>query len=232
MTPAPDPPSTTARPGEAPCLRRFAPVRSATHCVYAPSSRLWGSPEWDHDRTPEENLGAMLPVLCDFIDQARAASLDGFVIELPEPRFGTTVDALAQTTHAVLKFLSDHDPADGHTMAAEIETVSWCFCFGGELFFVNTFGPCYPAEHSRYAFGADASYVLLQPRHSFGRVLRPGETVLPAVVRERIRRDYDRHDRGYDPHISSNPCEAWRVVRPLGADDPVVRWWELPAVFP
>jgi hypothetical protein len=232
MTRPPGAATSQPPPDRAPCLERFAPIRNGTHCIYAPSSRLWGGPAYDPALTAEENLAATLPVLCDFLDRARTDRLDGFVIELADRRFGADVPSLARSTHAVLRHLSDHDPAGEHPLDAEIETVSWCFSFGAEPIFVNTFAPCYPPAHSRYAFGSQSTYILLQPRHSFGRVLRPGETVLPPAVRQRIRDAYAGHDRGYDPHISSNPYEAWRIVRPLGSGDPEVRWWETPAVFP
>ncbi|PPK65219.1 YqcI/YcgG family protein [Actinokineospora auranticolor] len=219
-------------PDQAPCLARFDPVRTGTHCVYAPASRLWGAPDYDRDRTPEENLAGAVPLLCDFIDHTYADNLDGFVVELAGERFGASVRALAQTTHAVLRFLSDHDPADSRCLYGEIERVSWCFAFGGEEFFVNTFAPCYPSAHSRYGFGIDRTYLLIQPRPSFTRVLRPGETVLPPPVREKVRRDYADNGRGYDPRASYCPYEAWRIVRPLDVDAPAVRWWETPAVFP
>ncbi|UGQ15272.1 YqcI/YcgG family protein [Yinghuangia sp. ASG 101] len=231
MTRSDDAATNRPPPEPAPCLARFAAVARGTHCVYAPSSRLWGSPAWDPAGTAHDNLDATLPVLCDFVDRSRAEQLDGFVIELAGPRFGRDVPSLARSTHAVLRHLSDHDPAGERSLDREIETLPWCFAFGGEPMFVNTFAPCYPPAHSRHAFGAEHTYVVLQPRHSFGRVLRPGETVLPPAVRERIRADYARHDRAYDPRISSHPHEAWRVVRPLAGTRPV-RWWETPAVFP
>ncbi len=210
---------------QAPSVDSFAPIRRATHCAYAAGSVIWGA------RPFELNLDGIAEDLARFVDAAGELRLDAFVIELPAA-FGETVDALAQTTNAVLRGLADRDPTGESVFDREVEDLSWCFAFGGDLLFVNTFAPCYPEAHSRYGFGVPSTFVLLQPRHSFARVVRPGETVLPVAVRQKIRADYEAHRRGYDVGISAVPYEAYRVVRPLHPGDPPVRWWTAPADLP
>lgn len=214
--PAPDEPSS---------VREARRIQLQTQCIYAAKSRIWGSPAWDEARSLEENVAAVVPDLADFVDASREEALDGYALELPE-RYGDTLQALARTTRRVLTTLGEHDPAGGRCMARPVEDPGWCFEFGGERFFVNTFAPCYGAGSSRYGFGSRSTFVLFQPRHSFAKAVRPGDSVLPDAVRGRIRADFAAMGRPYDSAISSIPFEAWRVIRPLRAGDPPVRWWE------
>jgi FPC/CPF motif-containing protein YcgG len=216
---------------QAAAVAAFAPIQRGTHCVYAGGSVIWGARPLQEAQSGEANIGAVAADLTRFIDAAGELRLDAFVIELPGD-WGATLARLAQTTHAVLRTLSEHDPLAEAVLDREIDDPSWCFAFGGDPLFVNTFAPCYPVAHSRYSFDVASTFVLLQPRHSFARVVRSGETVLPVTARHRIRRDYAAHERGYDHVISAMPFEARRIVRPLTPGDPPVRWWETPATFP
>jgi hypothetical protein len=220
-------PLTTDEPraDEPSSVREARRIQLRTQCIYAAKSRIWGSPAWNEARTLEQNVAAVVPDLAAFVDASRDEALDGYALELPE-RFGGTLAALARTTRAVLFTLSELDPAGGGCMARPVEDPGWCFEFGGERFFVNTFAPCYDEGNSRYGFGSRSTFILLQPRHSFAKAVRPGDSVLPDAVRGRIRADFAAQGRPYDTAISSIPFEAWRVIRPLRAGDPPVRWWE------
>ena len=204
----------------------FEPIRRGTHCLYAITSRLWGSPSYDEAMGFEENMDRVLEDMCDFLDVAREQRLDGYVLELPGSGFGENIEMLACTFHRVLRALSDRDPAGEHCLNQPIEDLAWSFALGGDKIFVNTFAPLYPEGHSRYGFGSSSTWVMFQPRHSFRRVAKTGETALPPHVRLRIREDHASHDRAYDPKLSAIPYEAYRCIRPLFPGDPEVRWWE------
>lgn len=214
-----------------PTAAAFAPVHRQTHCAYAAGSVIWGARPFDLGLSPEANVIAMAEDLACFVDAAAELRLDAIVVELPG-RFGSSLPRLAQTVHAVLHTLAGCDPAQGNVLGDEVEDPAWCFEFGGDPLFINTFAPCYPSRHSRYGFGVDSTFILMQPRHSFARVVREGESVLPVAVRRRIRADYAAHGRGYDVRISAIPFEAWRIVRPLAPADPPVRWWDAASRFP
>jgi FPC/CPF motif-containing protein YcgG len=217
---------------DSPTVVLFAPIHRQTHCAYAAGSVIWGARPYDEDLDARTNLCAMSEDLTRFVDAAGELRLDALVVALPG-RFGASIATLAQTVHAVLRTFTEHDPLGGEPLdPSQVEDPAWCFTFGGDPLFVNTFAPCYPERHSRYSFGAAATFVLIQPRHSFARVVRDGETVLPVAVRSKIRSDYASHGRGYDVEISAVPFEAYRIVRPLAAGDRPVRWWEAPALFP
>lgn len=205
---------------------RLVVIQQQTHCIFAPAARLWGSPPWQPALGLAGNLEHCLPHFIRFVDVARELRLDGYAITLPGAEHGATLALLARHTRGVLEFLSDRDPAGDHCMRRPIESPEWVFSFGGEPFFINTFAPCYPSGHSRYGFGADDVFVLLQPRHSFARAYGKAASVVPNVARARIRSDYAAHGRRYSTAISTVPFEAHRIVRPLQIDDPPVRFWE------
>jgi hypothetical protein len=207
-------------------VRNFEPIRRGTHCLYAATSRLWGSPPYDEAISFEENIDRVLQDMCDFLDVAREQRLDGYVLELPERGFAENIEILAHTFHRVLRALSDRDPAGEHCLDQPIEDLAWSFALGGDKIFVNTFAPFYPEGHSRYGFGSTSMWVMFQPRHSFRRVAQPGEIALPPHIRLRIREDHAAHDRAYDPKLSTIPYEAYRCIRPLFPGDSEVRWWE------
>lgn len=204
----------------------FEPIRRGTHCLYAATSRLWGSPPYDEPISFEENMERILEDMCDFLDVAREQRLDGYVLELPGCGFAENIEMLSRTFHRVLRVLSDRDPAGEHCLDQPIEDLAWSFALGGDKIFVNAFAPFYPEGHSRYGFGSSSTWIMFQPRHSFRRIAKPGETALPPHVRLRIRDDHAAHDRAYDPKLSAIPYEVYRCIRPLLPGDPEVRWWE------
>ncbi len=207
-------------------VRNFEPIRGGTHCLYAKTSRLWGSPPYYEAMGFEENMDRVIEDMCDFLDVAREQRLDGYVLELPGVGFAENLEMLAHTLHRVLRALSDRDPVGEHCLNQPIEDLAWSFALGGDKIFVNTFAPFYPEGHSRYGFGSSSMWVMFQPRHSFGRVAKTGETALSPQIRLRIREDHASHNRAYDPKLSAIPYEAYRCIRPLSPGDREVRWWE------
>lgn len=108
-----------------------------------------------------------------------------------------------------------------------IERSSWVFVLNE----IATFAPCYPACHSRFAFGASNSYVLLQPEISFARHSLPPDTPNttrrshPKTVRDRIRIAFRETGRPYLIQIAIHCPMVWDVVKPLHVGDDSVKWW-------
>jgi len=106
----------------------------------------------------------------------------------------------------------------------------WRFRFAGADFFVTTFAPCYPPTSSRYAFGANYAFVLLQPELSFLRHNLPDDTPVtldpPETIRDKTRLAFLGAGRGYHipPTIKYPPAE--HIVKPLKDDGKtVIHWW-------
>lgn len=211
--------------GDQPSRRRFLAIQKGTQCPYAAGSRLWGCPDWDSASSLASNLDRMLDDFGLFLNLAHEHALDGYILELPEPGYGETLEQLASTTRRILSHLSDRDPAGEHCMDGDVEDPSWAFSFGGERIFINAFARFYLVSHSRYGFACDRTYILFQPRHSFRKAFREGESALADDLRARIRKSYSDYGRPYSAAISASPCDAHRFVRPVDLSGRPVRWW-------
>ncbi len=209
-----------------PSVRNFTPLKAKTHCIYSAGSRLWGSPPLDETLSFKNNMRMVAQHMAHFINLSQAFKVDGYVIDLVDPKYGYSIEALARSMHAALRYLSDFDPACQRSMDQTIEDPAWCFAFGGEKIFINTFAPCYPENHSRYGFGSQSTMIVMQPRHSFAHVIRPDESTLSPTICQRIRRVFNENDRGYSGDLGLVPYEAYRCIRPMHPDAPPVRWWE------
>ena len=135
----------------------------------------------------------------------------------------------------MLKCISDHDPSGFYCMnKSYVSKVGWSFEFGGSPIFVTTFAPCYPETHSRYAFGAENSFILLQPMYSFA-IHDIGEDTphtnweCPVTVRDKIRVAYKVSKRPYYIRDTIYYPAAHDIVKPLkeGIGE-VVEWWRDP----
>ena len=113
-------------------------------------------------------LHRSIPALIKFLILGPSLHLDGFLFELPGDEFGYDIDQFGQGVRRVLTCISDHDPAGHHCMnKSYVSLKGWSFEFDNVPIFVTTFAPCYPENHSRYAFGAENGFILLQPMYSF-----------------------------------------------------------------
>ena len=177
-----------------------------------------------------------LPALMKFVVVGPSLHLDGFVFELPGDEFGKDVNSFGRGIRRILKCISDHDPAGFHCMnKSYLSKVGWSFEFDGVPIFVTTFAPCYPETHSRYAFGAQHAFVLLQPMYSFA-IHDNGEDTphtnweCPITVRDKIRVAYKESGRPYYIRDTIVYPAAHDIVKPLkeGVGD-LVRWWRDPS---
>lgn len=205
-------------------LQSFQVIKTSTHCPFAASAKIWANPEWKKEKKMEENISDAIPHILRFIRVAVSEGLDGFVITAPGC-YGTSLKELAKFTRLTLKYLSDQDPANIHCMDKGVDGNEWQFSFNGQRFFVITFAPCYPATHSRYAFGMDATFIFLQPEHSFSKSKVPrGES--PGKLRDSIRKSFSDNNQPYFSNIITTELEAPRYVKPVNLHDKPVKWWD------
>lgn len=138
----------------------------------------------------------------------------------------------AQTFKRILKVISDNDPRNVKCMnRSYIGRKGWVFEFNKVTFFITTFGPFYSESNSRYAFGSENCFILLQPELSFAlHDLSPDtpETNYdnPITERERIRCAYRNAGRPYIiPRDITQPM-AWDMIKPITDHDEIIHWWE------
>ena len=106
----------------------------------------------------------------------------------------------------------------------------WVFEFNSVTFFVTTFAPFYPENHSRYSFGAPNCYILLQPEISFAQYDFDEDTPFtdwdsPKTPRDRIRLAFRQAGRGYPIRNTIYYPMAHDIVRPIEYDGDVIEWW-------
>ena len=158
--------------------------------------------------------------------------LDGFIFALPGDEFGEDPQQFGQGVRRILKCISDHDPAGFHCMnKSYLSKIGWSFEFDGVPIFVTTFAPCYPETHARYAFGAEKSFILLQPMYSFaihdiGSDTPHTNWECPVTPRDKIRVAYKESNRPYHIRDSVIYPAAHDIVKPLteGVGE-LVEWW-------
>lgn len=73
-------------PANMPSLSRFQPVVQQTHCYFAKKSKVWSSQPWDIDLSIEENVQKDINALELFTKAGKGYHLDGFLIEVPNPK--------------------------------------------------------------------------------------------------------------------------------------------------
>lgn len=200
-------------------LRHFETIRHRVPCPFAHRAKIWGAPTWVLGASMAANLQNAVPSLVRFTRISQHEHLDGYVLEIAGEQHGQSTEALAETLHTVLAYLSAHDPAGVHCLRDDVESPGWQFSFNGERLFIITFAPCYDRESARYAYGERSVFILFQPEHSFDAF------DITEAVRERIRKGFADHGQSYDMMIMNQPLEAPRYVKPLTIGAPAVAWW-------
>jgi len=206
-------------PADCRATRAFRQIQEQTHCTFASRAKVWGAPPYPDGSTLASYLESVPEPFTRFLALAEQERLHGFVIELPDARFGSSIAQLSETVRRILGFLSERNP--GQSPSLEVHQPGWNFMFQGSRCFVSSIAPCYGPDSSRYGFGATSTFVFLQLHSSFAHFRVPsGEH---RNVRLLIRAAYARNGRAYDGNA---PCEAEKFVKPLALGDPPVRWWQ------
>lgn len=215
-------------------LKRFGPIQQVSSCPFAKSAKLWGGPTPQEKTSLEDQAKFNVSPLWHFVDRvSEGAILDGFCVELDDP-MARTMDPrdFGDCVRRFLLALSDLDPNKESAMrVAYIGARGWRFRFHGLDFFVTTFAPCYPATHSRYAFGSGRAFLLLQPEVSFLRHKLPEDTPDtnwedPQTIRDKTRVAFKEAGRTYFIPTTTKYPPAEHIVKPLKDDGTLLRWWK------
>lgn len=219
-------------------LEHFSSIKKSTECPFARAANLWGGlmPSSSENCSIEDQADAHVPPLLDFCEQiaeGKQPALDGFCIEIDdEAATKGGPEEFGQCVRRMLTAICDKDPAGENVMAASyIDRPGWRFRFHSTDFFVTTFAPCYPETSSRYGFGSNKAFILLQPEISFLRHGLPADSPetdweSPRNIREKARVAFKNAGRPYYiPETTSYPMVE-HIVKPLCDDGKrVIRWW-------
>jgi small GTP-binding protein len=218
-------------------LERFADIKNSTECPFAKAAKLCGGKAFIKKITIKEQAKANVEALIEFTCRSNAGEkLDGFCIDVDDERARTgSPEEFGECVRTMLTALGDMDPSVENMMGVSyIGSRGWRFRFNRTDFFITTFAPCYPETSSRYAFGSDRAFLLLQPELSFFRHDLPADTAQtkwenPENVRDATRVAFRDAGRGYYiPENTTYPM-AEHIVKPLEDDGvSVVRWWIAP----
>ncbi|KAK3105295.1 hypothetical protein FSP39_021790, partial [Pinctada imbricata] len=213
-------------------VRHFRQIQERTECIFAKRAKVWGNMDWNSDISLDDELSRCCATFLQFTIVCRQSKLDGFVFEIPTTNYAEDVQKFGNTVRRVLKTLSDHDPRQYHCMnKSYVGKTGWVFEFNKVTFFITTFASFYPESNSRYSFGCENSFILLQPELSFAlHDLSPDtpETNFehPVTERDRIRKCYRDAGRGYRIPKDIRQPMAWDIVKPVNECDDIVEWWK------
>jgi len=220
-------------------LQNFTPIKNSTECPFAKTAKLWGGLTSSETSTIEEQAAAHVPSLIKFcgrihVDKhGREKPLDGFCIEIDNEmtRKGGP-EEFGQCVLRMLSAISAQDPSGENVMKANyIDRPGWRFRFHSIDFFITTFAPCYPETSSRYTFGSDKAFILLQPEASFFRHKLPTDSPEtdwenPRNIREKTRVAFKNAGRPYRiPQTTSYPMVEHIVKPKCDNGQNVVSWW-------
>lgn len=205
-------------------MEAFRAIQRKTQCPFAARAWVVPGPSWT-ERNGEAYLDAAAEALASFCATEAASIPDGFLLTLPA-RFGADVDALAATTNWILRGLSKRDPASGRCFDRQVESADWAFRFADVKLFVLTIGNCYRSDHARFGYGADATFLLLQPDAAFERHVTPGRRNIRQEVLDSVRIAFAEAGQIYDLTHTTSRFEAHRFVKPATLRSPAIRWWE------
>lgn len=212
-----------------PSVGRFHTIQQQTRCPFARDARVWGASNWDSTVDWDENCRRIALQFWEFTNAVREEELDGFVVEFDGLEYGQAIPSLAGCLNRFLRSLSHEDPLHSDCMRKVIDMPEWEFSFAGERVFIIVFAPCYAKSSSRYGFGCENVFVLLQPQSSFEHHKIPRGYEL-GLLRARIRSAFHSVGADYDTGtlaaIMNGPLEAVRFIKPLTPDDPPVQWWK------
>lgn len=217
-------------------VRRFAPIKKGSRCLFAKAARLWGSKDYDKTLTIEANVAASVPTLLQMLHRGEAEGLDGFVFEIRVTDLGADMEAFVACVRRVLCAISDCDPTgERSARKSYVGDRSWHFVFARFPIFVTTFAPCYGTNSSRFTYDADphSVFILLQPEYSFLRHDLPADTPhtawnQPRTIRDRIRVSFRNAGQPYEIPATVHYPASEHIVKPLEVGQPAIRWWQTP----
>jgi len=212
----------TYSPVTTPVLDAFRKIKDNSVCAYAKNSNAWGAslPPSSQCLT-QTGLHLFLKSNLDtFLCFSRATTdehVDAFLIMLP-PEISSTIEKLAHTVDEVLRFYATED-THGTSCIDRIGEPNWRYeCFGMK-YFVQSFGTCYSADNTRYAYETNQTFIQFVSESAFHRAI-PREKWQKA--RDAIREKAKNTGQEYDVHGH----DADTFVHNIQAGMPPVKWYE------
>lgn len=218
-------------------LGRFSPIKSRTECPFAKAANIWGGNPGvvDSQTSLEDQAKGNLAALEEFTTRSnQGEKLDGYCIELDSLQareYGPV--QLGESVRVLLTALADGDPSGENMMRVDyIGSRGWRFRFNRTDFFVTTFASYYPKSSSRYGFGSDRAFLLLQPEQSFARHDLPRDTPHtnwenPKTMRDKTRVAFHKAGRLYHIPSTTKYPMAEHIVKPVQDDGKCpMRWWK------
>lgn len=219
-------------------LDRFDLTKARSPCLFAKQALLWGSCEYERDKSISQNMLQVVPALSKFASLVEDSDqkLDGFLIEIRGLTYGDTVANFAATVRIALGALSKHDPSGLNTMKMKsINSSSWYFSFDMVPMFITTFAPCYSPSSARHLHlaeaNADSCFILLQPeisflRHGIGADHAETQWNKPETIRDKIRVNFRNKQQPYHIPTSLKYPVAASIVHSEDGKSYSVRFWD------
>jgi len=207
-------------------IDHFRPIKKKTNCLFARSAKVWGSKIWDDQLSLEDNVTNSLASLALFMKLAKGLHLDGFVFEIPGRDFNRNVHTFGDAVRRICFTINPHAMTRSY-----IDKKGWYFEIGKESIFLTTFSSCYNSNSSRYTYGVNSGFLLLQPEFSFAWKDIGFDTATtnwddPQTMRDKIRVEFKKNGQEYEiPNTIHYPA-SHHVVKPMNLGDPVVEWWK------
>ncbi|CAF0999986.1 unnamed protein product [Brachionus calyciflorus] len=213
-------------------LKCFEELKNKSDCTFAKNSKLWGSPLWNAKLTVKENVQHLiLPSFLIFTNVCDELKLDGFLVQLPGNDYGHDLEIFSKIFFEILTNLSDFDPKKSKCMREKIESSNWVFEFNKLTFFITTFLPIYPENHSRYSFGINECFILFQPEISFAHHNLPHDTPVtnwshPKTIRDKIRINFKNSNREYLIRDTVSYPMCHDIIKPIEKNGRIINWWK------
>jgi hypothetical protein len=147
---------------------------------------------------------------------------DAVIVAIGLSELGESIDEHARTFRQLLQLLS------GPSMSSDVLKPGWQLQIHQTRVFATMFSPIYPADNPRAISNGRYGYVMLQPEHSFHRLL-PRDRLEPGQrmhIKSSIRDAFDRAGMPYDALDRDPPTEAQKYVKPLHIGDSMIEWWK------
>jgi len=161
-----------------------------------------------------------------FVEDSASQALDLFVIEIRDRTLTSTLPAFAKTLRDVLFAFAERDPLRSQLLTEGIESPEWNFDYRGVDFFVPTFAPFYPPEHTRYSQDELSAFIVLQPDHSFSRRGINSQSPHRERLTSQTRDLFESMGYQYNVNLITGTPKALRYVHPVDPFGTPIRWWE------
>ncbi|RMZ94340.1 Poly [ADP-ribose] polymerase 4 [Brachionus plicatilis] len=218
-------------------LNYFNELKIQSDCSFARDANIWGAPLWNSKLTIQQNIDLVVfPSFLLFTNLCLPLKLDGFLIHLPGSQFGHDLEQFCKQFCEILCSLANLDPLNKNCMTQEIESSKWVFEFNEITFFITTFLPLYPPNHSRYTFGVNECFILFQPEISFAFHNLPQDTSVtnwtePKTIRDKIRIKFKESNRDYVIRDTIRYPMCYEMIKPLLNSEEIVNWWKYSSLY-